>query len=100
MWVCTILDSGEIVVILFVSDTNFPLGDLWPGQCGKLLHKLVHKNRAGIHVQRTQQQQLFPLISSSLSRLGAANQRNPLLQRTAGMTEVVLNVAGDHRGLQ
>lgn len=49
----------------------------------------------------TQQRQLFPLISSSLSCLGAANKSNPMLQQMAGnFTQVILSDAGDHWGLQ
>lgn len=77
------------MVLLALGTNSLTPEDLCPRLRGKFVHKLAHENRAGIHTQHTQQHQLFPLISSSVSRLGAANQRNPLLQSTAGMRKFV-----------
>lgn len=80
-WFWSILD--QILVLCWLLDSLTP-DDLRSGLRRKFAHKLANCNRAGIHAQHTQQQQLSALISSSVPRKGAVNLRNPLQQRTAG----------------
>lgn len=80
-------------VQLFMTALTRLLSILESTSCGPNLLTLVdftwdasaqtHSNTAGIHAE---QQQLLPLISSSSSRPGAANQRRPPLQRREGRT--------------
>lgn len=76
-----------LCILCWLLDSLTP-EDLCSGLRRKFVHKLANYNRAGIHAQHTQQQQLSALISSSVPRRGAVNLRNPLQQWTAGKRNV------------
>lgn len=71
--------SSLLCILCWLLDSLTP-EDLCSGLRRKFVHKLGNYNRAGIHAQHTQQQQLSALISSSVHRRGAVNLRNPLQQ--------------------